>query len=648
MAVRARPDNLSLDDPSGDGPRPVDFAALWALRGNVRSLSARMVGDGGEPDDVVQDTFLRALRKGARLQRRTSYAPWLATVARRRAIDELRLRKRLEVVAAPPEPPPSHGADPLEHVLRQEAVDRVRAALGELSGRERRLLLRQVSHGLSIAELAEAEATTVASVRSVLTRARAKLRAAVEKDGPLGVLPLPGLAAAIRRRLPRPATALDGRAPVLASVVFPLRDVVMAVAAAAALLLAGTAADPSGTGGAGTPAASQGAGDAGHVDASARPATGAGSGVEAEVVEHRAPGAGATAAAPPTTLVPSPSEYVDVPWLRDAGGGEPEAAVIRSLVASADGRVVLAAGSTNTGGRPSVYRSVDAGHSWERLEAKGYLGGRLLVAPSYPADRTILASAEGGPLWRSDDDGRFFLPAAPGRGPAALVPGYGPGNRRVVLATPQLLLYDVDSGTTSPLGLGPAAVELGGVAATPDFSVDPVVLVGGAARSGSHSAATVYRCRSTSPCTASPLPGAPAAPTIHVSSQTGVVLAHARQTLHRSTDGGVTFTQVPLPTGITVQNVVDGAPGELLLAGTLPEGSTAGGLLRSTDGGATWAPLGTGTALAGGSMHVVRLADGTILAALRPSLGGLLCSVDDGATWAGRCPAPAGSAPRIR
>jgi RNA polymerase sigma-70 factor (ECF subfamily) len=640
MAVRARPDNLSLDHASGAAGTALPFAELWELRHDLRVVCDRMVGDVGEADDVVQDPYVRAIETAAFLDQRASYAPWLATVARRRAIDHIRARKRLRVVAAPPEPPPGHAPDPLEHVLRQEAIDRVRAGLGTLGDRDRRLLLHQVSDGLSIAELAQAEDTTEASVRSALTRARSKLRAAVERQGPLAGLPGPGVVAAVKRRLQRWATALDGRTPVLTGIVVQLGDMVAVAITAAVLLLGSTAPAPDALAFASTSSTGIEATGSARTDPAGAADTPVGSAEGSGGQPSQATTGGATTSeTPPTTVVPSPSEYVDVPWLRDRDGGAPEAAVIKSLAASADGRAVLAAGPTNTGGHPAVYRSTDGGHSWERLAAAGFLGGQLLVAPSHPNDPTILAVNENGPLWRSDDNGKVFLPAAtPSRGAAALVPGYGPGNRRVVLATPQLAVYDVDSGRTSPLGLGPSVTSVGGVATTPGFAADPVVFVGGSVRSGIGTVATVHRCRSFAPCSSVTLAGSSGAATIHLSSQANLVIAHSRLTLHRSTDGGTTFTQVPLPVQMEVKNVVDGAPGELLLAGLPLDGSSSGGLLRSSDGGQTWAPLGAGTALAAGSMQVLRLATGHILAALHPRFGGFLCSADNGATWAPRCP----------
>ena len=108
MAIRARSDNLSLDHPEAVAASPVapvhDFSELWAHREALRQACYRMVGNEATAEDLVQETYLRALSSNARLEEHRSVVPWLATVARRRSIDELRFRRRLSVVDTLPEP----------------------------------------------------------------------------------------------------------------------------------------------------------------------------------------------------------------------------------------------------------------------------------------------------------------------------------------------------------------------------------------------------------------------------------------------------------------------------------------------------------------------------------------------------------------
>lgn len=168
---------------SGGGsgePRPrVDFEELWSHRQALSDLCRRIVGDPATAEDVVQDTYIRALHNLEQLERRPSLMPWLATVARRRSIDELRRRRRSTPVDAMCDEATRPELDPGESTAAGETVERVRRALTALTERERQLLTLRVDLGLSLAELADEDESSVDSVRSVLSRARTKLRISV-------------------------------------------------------------------------------------------------------------------------------------------------------------------------------------------------------------------------------------------------------------------------------------------------------------------------------------------------------------------------------------------------------------------------------------------------------------------------------------
>jgi RNA polymerase sigma-70 factor (ECF subfamily) len=640
MAVRARPDNLALDHPATVEPvaAPLRFEELWEHRDDLQAMCRRMVGDDGLADDVVQETFLRALTRAQDLDRRVSFAPWLATVARRRSIDQLRADARARPVATVPERAGLPADEPLEQILQQERIDRVRAALAELSTRERQLLLRQIAHGLSLAELAAEEATSIASVRSVLSRARNKLRLALERGGPLGAAPAAGLLAAVKRRLHRWAVRLEGTSPMLAGAGAQFGDAVVAAVVAVVLFLSGgtpSAEPPS------TQLVSALAADSHGADG-ARPRGG-------EPGPTKATGTVATTtttsttSTPTTTTVPSsawsplddPPGGDDVPWIPDEGSAQPEGAAIQSFALAPDGETVFAAATSTTGTTWPIYRSDDGGETWQKFDAKGYFGGNLLVSSS-----VLFAVTPGSfPLMRSDDGGETFQPVAPARGTATLLP-QSPGDQhaKVLFATPQLFVYDSGSRASTPVGVGPGSVVPSSVAVPLDYATNPVVLVGASRTSMQNvrdTTSVVHRCTSTS-CTEAVLSGAATEPKLYVPRHiSGLVLAAAGTKLFRSTDDGATFSEATLPTGVRANYLADGDAGELLLA-SIGMGGTGGGLYRSTDDGETWSKLETGSALDTGARSVVRTASGRLIAGAYP-VPGLLCSDDDGASWAPRC-----------
>lgn len=646
MAVRARADNLALDHPADEADTSTaEFQALWEHRDDVRAACRHLVGEDGTADDVVQETFLRWLTNAKRLDRRMSFAPWLATVARRRSIDELRTEARVRLVAVPPERAGTPSEDPLEQVLQQERFHRVRAALAELSVRERQLLLRQTAHGLSLAELAAEEATSIASVRSVLARARTKLRASLERGGPLGAAPAPGVVAAVKRRLHRWAARLEGSTPMLAGTGAQFGDVVMAAIAALALLLSGTpgpgaVTDVLAISAEGPPDSSASSSRAGDRHTSS-PASAASD----EAISKSDTKQKEEKEVPP----PPPGGWlppgVDLPGFSD-GAQQPDDAHAMTVAASDDGRTVIVTGPTSAehrsdaGGRVAMYRSDDGGHTWRRLRAGGYTAGRIMVPPGFAGHGTMFVVTDTT-LLRSIDGGDNFEPMSASRGVAVPSPRYAT-DRQVFVAPAGLAVYDDSVLATIPLTAAPTSTSplLGGLALSPEHPSDPTILVGVTMPMGNKtSQALVQRCTPTKCDVPVALPDGRFAPRLLRSvSVPGLTVAWTADRLYRSLDGGITFTALPVPAGVDILQVADGRKGELLLARSNTGRSTDSGLLRSGDGGLTWAPLGVDTPLQQGARSVVHLGGGRIVAGLSPGAG-LLCSWDNGVSWAPRCPA---------
>ena len=65
----------------------------------VRKLIARIVYDGADHDDLVQDVFLQAFKSLGELRCGSSLAPWLSWIATHKAIDHVRKRKTVNLPA---------------------------------------------------------------------------------------------------------------------------------------------------------------------------------------------------------------------------------------------------------------------------------------------------------------------------------------------------------------------------------------------------------------------------------------------------------------------------------------------------------------------------------------------------------------------
>jgi RNA polymerase sigma-70 factor, ECF subfamily len=182
---------LHLDAfPSYDAPAlrepvapPLPRAAFEHLDALYR-LAHHLSGDDDEAEDLVQETFARAMDKRAQFVPGTNIRAWLFRILRNLYIDGWRrakaspVRERLDdddpAADGTVGGEPLRGDEELERLRAVVAVD-LEAALRELSTDARTIVLLDLE-GFTQEEVAEVLACNVGTVKSRLSRARAKLR----------------------------------------------------------------------------------------------------------------------------------------------------------------------------------------------------------------------------------------------------------------------------------------------------------------------------------------------------------------------------------------------------------------------------------------------------------------------------------------
>lgn len=136
----------------------------------LAGYARQMLPRGHDPEDVLQDVFVRAYRALRHDHRELAVRPWLFRVAHNCCIDELR-----RAVPAPTDEVfalPSATDDPAARVDARETLRRLIEDIGRLPEQQRSALLLRELSGLSYAELAVVLSTTVPAVKSLLVRAR--------------------------------------------------------------------------------------------------------------------------------------------------------------------------------------------------------------------------------------------------------------------------------------------------------------------------------------------------------------------------------------------------------------------------------------------------------------------------------------------
>jgi RNA polymerase sigma-70 factor (ECF subfamily) len=151
----------------------------------VYNLCYRMLGDGEAAADVCQEVFIAAYRHLPRF-RGTQFRAWLLRIAANACYDVLRSRKRRSAISldAARDPDdqrpgfdlPDPGESPDAVVMRRELGAFLMQSLAQLPEEQRIVVVLSDIEGLAYEEIAQATGMQLGTVKSRLSRARARLR----------------------------------------------------------------------------------------------------------------------------------------------------------------------------------------------------------------------------------------------------------------------------------------------------------------------------------------------------------------------------------------------------------------------------------------------------------------------------------------
>ncbi|HEX5594542.1 MAG TPA: sigma-70 family RNA polymerase sigma factor [Micromonosporaceae bacterium] len=168
---------------AGTGDRAAATAFIRATQQTVHRFLTHLV-DVGEAEDLMQETYLRAMHALPRFAARSSAKTWLLAIARRVAADHIRSVVRRPRLAAVPEWEPVAEAAQVGTDSRMEEVVVLHQLLRDLPPERREAFVATQIAGLSYAEAAQVCGCPVGTIRSRVARARADLVAALDANGP--------------------------------------------------------------------------------------------------------------------------------------------------------------------------------------------------------------------------------------------------------------------------------------------------------------------------------------------------------------------------------------------------------------------------------------------------------------------------------
>jgi RNA polymerase sigma-70 factor (ECF subfamily) len=178
------PDDFDLAARVADGDEHAFLALYDRYAGRVHALTLRILGESMLAEEATQDTFLK-LWSRARLflAERGSLPVWLLTIARRTALDRLRLEGRRPRLSGSEDPDAIWHSIPNEDSLTPEARWRsMFFSVQSLSEEQRRVIELAYYQGLSQSEIAETLGWPIGTVKSRIRAAMEALRKEWLKD----------------------------------------------------------------------------------------------------------------------------------------------------------------------------------------------------------------------------------------------------------------------------------------------------------------------------------------------------------------------------------------------------------------------------------------------------------------------------------
>lgn len=158
---------------SGDEAAFADVVRTYS--DGVHRVASGMVGRD-EADDVVQETFMRALEAIGRFEGRSTLKTWIYGIANRVALQRLRKKRRWSWLGRLGDHDPSGDAPGPSGIERSEKQIAIDEALAQLPDHQRAVVVLRIYENLSYAEIANTLGIRRPTAESRMARARQTLR----------------------------------------------------------------------------------------------------------------------------------------------------------------------------------------------------------------------------------------------------------------------------------------------------------------------------------------------------------------------------------------------------------------------------------------------------------------------------------------
>jgi RNA polymerase sigma-70 factor (ECF subfamily) len=193
VTMNQDPDEQTLIHAAQRGELDAFNELVLRYQNQVFNVAYRIMGDSASASDATQEAFISAY-KAINSYRGGSFKGWLMRIVTNACYDELRRRQRrptssLDALyvtdAAPAENLMNEAEEPEAYAQRQDLNKALHAGLQTLPPEQRTALVLSDIQGYSYQEIADISDVSLGTVKSRISRARAKMRDFMLQQGEL-------------------------------------------------------------------------------------------------------------------------------------------------------------------------------------------------------------------------------------------------------------------------------------------------------------------------------------------------------------------------------------------------------------------------------------------------------------------------------
>jgi RNA polymerase sigma-70 factor (ECF subfamily) len=163
---------------------PIMMEKLVAFQETVFLICLGFTRHPWDAQELAQEAYLQAQQRLHQLRRPEAAKAWLCRLTRNICLDHLRAQKWRRLLWLDETEEQSHNVNPEVLLEVQEQIRQVKRAIGQLPKKLRDVFILRAYGELSYEEVAQTLDIHLGTVMSRLSRARARVRNAIEKGGP--------------------------------------------------------------------------------------------------------------------------------------------------------------------------------------------------------------------------------------------------------------------------------------------------------------------------------------------------------------------------------------------------------------------------------------------------------------------------------